>query len=38
MLYSTSEELTRVKERLVAANAEWEQLAEAVGALEEERA
>jgi ATP-binding cassette, subfamily F, member 3 len=37
LLYSTSEELTKVKERLVAANGEWEELAEAVAALEEER-
>ena len=38
LLYATSEELTRVKERLVAANAEWEELAEDGGAgLEEER-
>jgi ATP-binding cassette, subfamily F, member 3 len=37
LLFSTSEELTRVKERLVVANAQWEELAEAVGALEEER-
>ncbi len=37
MLYSTSEELTRVKEKLVIANAEWEELAEAAASLEEER-
>ncbi len=37
LLYSTSEELTKVKEQLVAANAEWEELAEAVAGLEEER-
>ena len=37
MLYSTSEELIRVKEKLVAANAEWEELAEAAAVLEEER-
>jgi ATP-binding cassette subfamily F protein 3 len=37
LLYATSEELTTVKERLVAANAEWEELAEAVATLEEER-
>ena len=37
LLYATSEELITVKERLVAANAEWEELAEAVTALEEER-
>jgi ATP-binding cassette subfamily F protein 3 len=37
MLYATSEELTRVKEQLVAANAEWEELAEAAALLEEER-
>jgi ATP-binding cassette subfamily F protein 3 len=37
LLYATSEELTRVKEQLAGANAEWEELAEAVGALEDER-
>ena len=37
LLYTTSEELARVKERLAAANAEWEQLAEAVAVLEAER-
>ncbi len=37
LLYATSEELTTVKERLAAANAEWEELAEAVATLEEER-
>jgi ATP-binding cassette subfamily F protein 3 len=37
LLYATSEELIRVKEKLVGANAEWEELAEAVAALEEER-
>jgi ATP-binding cassette, subfamily F, member 3 len=37
LLYATSEELTRVKEQLVAANSEWEELAEAVAVLEEER-
>jgi ATP-binding cassette, subfamily F, member 3 len=37
LLYSTSEELTSVKLRLAAANAEWEELAEAVAALEGER-
>ena len=37
LLYATSEELTSVKERLVVANAEWEELAETVAALEEER-
>jgi ATP-binding cassette, subfamily F, member 3 len=37
LLYATSEELTRVKEKLVGANAEWEELAEAVAGLEEER-
>ena len=37
LLYATSEELTRVKEQLVGANAEWEELAEAVATLEEER-
>jgi ATP-binding cassette subfamily F protein 3 len=38
LLFKTSEELTGVKERLAAANAEWEELAEVVMALEEERA
>ena len=37
LLYATSEELTTVKERLAAANAEWEKLAEAIAGLEEER-
>ena len=37
LLYATSEELTRVKEQLVRANAEWEELAEAAAVLEEER-
>ena len=39
LLYATSEELTTVKEKLVGANAEWEELAEAVapGALEDEQ-
>jgi ATP-binding cassette subfamily F protein 3 len=37
LLYSTSEELRSVKEKLVVANAEWEDLAEAVAALEEQR-
>jgi ATP-binding cassette, subfamily F, member 3 len=37
LLYATSEELRTVKERLAAANAEWEGLAEAVATLEEER-
>ncbi len=37
LLFATSEELTTVKERLVAANAEWEELAEVVASLEEER-
>ncbi len=37
LLYATSEELTTVKEHLVAANAQWEELAEAVATLEEER-
>jgi ATP-binding cassette subfamily F protein 3 len=38
LLYATSEELTQVRERLAALNAEWEELAEAVAALEEQRA
>jgi ATP-binding cassette subfamily F protein 3 len=38
LLYATSEELTVVKERLAEANGEWEDLAEAVAELEEERA
>jgi hypothetical protein len=37
LLFATSEELTRVKEKLVTANAEWEELAEAAALLEEER-
>jgi ATP-binding cassette subfamily F protein 3 len=37
LLYSTSQELTSVKERLAAANSEWEDLAEVVAGLEEER-
>ncbi len=37
LLYATSEELTTVRERLGAANTEWEKLAEAVAGLEEER-
>ena len=37
MLCSTSEELTRVKEKLAIANAEWEELAEAAASLDEER-
>ncbi len=37
LLYATSEELTRVKEQLVRANTEWEELAEAAAVLEEER-
>jgi ATP-binding cassette, subfamily F, member 3 len=38
LLFKTSEELTAVKEQLGAANSEWEELAEAVAELEEERA
>ena len=37
LLYATSEELIKVKEKLVGANAEWEELAEATASLEEER-
>jgi len=37
LLYTTSEELIKVKEQLVTANAEWEGLAETVALLEEER-
>jgi ATP-binding cassette, subfamily F, member 3 len=37
LLYATSEELTSVRARLAAANAEWEELAEAAAALEAER-
>jgi ATP-binding cassette subfamily F protein 3 len=37
LLYATSEELTAVKERLSIANAEWEELAEGVAGLEEDR-
>ena len=37
LLYATSEELRAVKERLIAANAEWEELAETVAVLEEQR-
>ena len=37
LLYATTEELTGVKERLAAANSEWEALAEAAAALEAER-
>ena len=38
LLFKTSEGLTKVKEQLITANAEWEELAELVMALEEERA
>jgi ATP-binding cassette subfamily F protein 3 len=37
LLYATSEELSTVREKLVVANTEWEELAEAAAALEEQR-